>query len=84
MRSFSDNTDVVVDLSYDNPNTTNNGGPDVADPRYVRVRMQHSFIAMPENKFVPRKDDPRVGYFMTERNDLTSISPTPYKDMIHH
>lgn len=84
LRSFSDNTDVVVDLSYDNPNTTNNGGPDIADPRYVRVRMQHSFIAMPENKFVPRKDDPRVGYFMTERNDLTSINPTPYKDMIHH
>ncbi len=84
LRSFSDNTDVVVDLSYDNPSVTADGGPDIADPRYVRVRMQHSFIAMPENKFVPRKDDPRVGYFMTERNDLTSISPTPYKDMIHH
>jgi Met-zincin/Domain of unknown function (DUF5117) len=84
LRSFSDNTDVVVDLSYDNPTVTADGGPDIADPRYVRVRMQHSFIAMPENHFVPRKDDPRVGYFMTERNDLTSISPTPYKDMIHH
>ncbi len=84
LRSFSDNTDVVVDLSYDNPSITADGGPDIADPRYVRVRMQHSFIAMPDNQFVPRKDDPRVGYFMTERNDLTSISPTPYKDMIHH
>ena len=84
LRSFSDNTDVVVDLSYDNPTVTANGGPDIADPRYVRVRMQHSFIAMPDNQFVPRKDDPRVGYFMTERDDLTSISPTPYKDMIHH
>jgi hypothetical protein len=73
-----------VDLSYDNPTVTADGGPDIADPRYVRVRMQHSFIAMPDNQFVPRKDDPRVGYFMTERNDLTSISPTPYKDMIHH
>ena len=83
LRSFNDNTDVVVDLSYDNPNTTNDGGPDVADPRYVRVRMQHSFIAMPNNNFVSRKDDPRVGYFMSERNDQTSISPTPYKDMIH-
>jgi len=83
LRSFSDNTDVVVDLSYDNPNTTNDGGPDIADPRYVRVRMQHSFIAMPTNNFVSRKDDPRVGYFMSERNDQTSISPTPYKDMIH-
>jgi len=84
LRSFKDNTDVVVDLTYDNPSVTADGGPDIADARYVRVRMQHSFIAMPENKFVPRKDDPRVGYFMTERNDLTSISPTPYKDMIHH
>lgn len=83
LRSFPDNTDVVVDLSYDNPQTLADGGPDVADPRYVRVRMQHSFIAMPKNDFVPRRDDPRVGYFTEERNDQTSISPVPYKDMIH-
>ena len=83
LRSFADNTDVVVDLSYDNPNILANGGADIADPRYVRVRMQHSFIAMPKNNFVPRKDDPRIGYFMEEVNDQTSISPTPYKDMIH-
>jgi hypothetical protein len=83
LRSFADNTDVVVDLSYDNPNTLANGGADIADPRYVRVRMQHSFIAMPENNFVPRKDDPRIGYFLQEVNDQTSISPTPYKDMIN-
>ena len=83
LRSFPDNTDVVVDLSYDNPQTLADGGPDVVDPRYVRVRMQHSFIAMPNNGFVPRRDDPRVGFFMQERNDQTSISPTPYKDMIN-
>ena len=83
LRSFADNTDVVVDLSYDNPNIMASGGADIADPRYVRVRMQHSFIAMPNNNFVPRKDDPRIGYFMEEVNDQTSISPTPYKDMIH-
>lgn len=83
LRSFPDNTDVVVDLSYDNPQTLADGGPDVADPRYVRVRMQHSFIAMPKNDFVSRRDDPRVGYFTEERNDQTSISPVPYKDMIH-
>ena len=83
LRSFPDNTDVVVDLSYDNPNILASGGADIADPRYVRVRMQHSFIAMPKNDFVARKDDPRIGYFMEEVNDQTSISPTPYKDMIH-
>lgn len=83
LRSFADNTDVVVDLSYDNPNILASGGADIADPRYVRVRMQHSFIAMPNNNFVPRKDDPRIGYFMQEVNDQTSISPVPYKDMIN-
>ncbi len=83
LRNFADNTDVVVDLSYDNPTVLANGGPDIADPRYVRVRMQHSFIAMPSNSFVARRDDPRVGYFMQEVNDQTSISPTPYKDMIN-
>lgn len=84
LRSFPDNTDVVVDLSYDNPYTLASGGPDVVDPRYVRVRMQHSFIAMPETTdFWPRRDDPRVGFFTTQRNDQTSISPTPYKDMIN-
>lgn len=83
LRSFPDNTDVVVDLSYDNPVAIADGGPDVVDPRYVRVRMQHSFIAMPNNNYKSRRDDPRVGFFMEQRNDQTSISPVPYKDMIH-
>ncbi len=82
IRSFPNNTDVVVDLSYDNPSTIANGGPDVTDPRYVRVRMQHSFIEMPKNDFRPRRDDQRVGYFLDQRNDQTSISPVPFKDMI--
>ncbi|HVZ25277.1 MAG TPA: DUF5117 domain-containing protein, partial [Sediminibacterium sp.] len=83
LRSFPENTDVVVDLTYDNPNTLASGGPDITDPRYVRVRMQHSFIAMPHNNFRSRRDDPRIGYFMETRNDQTSISPVPYMDMIH-
>lgn len=83
VRSFPDNTDVVVDLAYDNPNNIASSGPDITDGRYVRVRMQHSLIAMPENEYLPRRDDPRVGYFMEEVTDLTSISPVPYKDVIH-
>lgn len=83
IRSFPNNTDVVVDLSYDNPNTIASAGPDVTDPRYVRVRMQHSFIEMPKNDFRSRRDDPRVGYFMQQRNNQTSTSPVPFKDMIN-
>jgi len=84
VRSFPNNTDVVVDMAYDNPNAFVSGGNDITDPRYIRVRMQHSFIEMPkDNNFRPRRDDPRVGYFMEQTNDQTSISSTPYKDFIH-
>ena len=83
IRSYPNNTDIVVDLSYDNPSTMASGGPDVVDPRYVRVRMQHSFLEMPKNDFRARRDDPRVGYFMQQRTDMTSIGVTPYKDMIN-
>nr|MCU0537687.1 zinc-dependent metalloprotease [Hydrococcus sp. Prado102] len=83
IRSYPNNTDIVVDLSYDNPTTLASGGPDVVDPRYVRIRMQHSFLEMPKNDFSPRRDDPRVGYFMQQRTDMTSVGVTPYKDMIN-
>lgn len=83
IRSFPDNTDVVVDLAYDNPGAAVSGGPDITDPRYVRVKMQHSLIEMPSNNFRPRRDDPRVGYFMQQVTDQTSISAVPYKDKIN-
>ena len=83
VRSFPNNTDVVVDLTYDNPSALVSGGPDITDPRYVRVRMQHSFLEMPANDFKGRRDDPRVGYFMEQVTDQTSISPVPYKDHIN-
>ena len=82
LRSYPNNTDVVVDLAFDNPNALA-GSPDVTDPRYVRVRMQHSFIEMPKNNFKSRLDDHRVGYFSDNVTNLTSISPVPYKDNIH-
>lgn len=83
VRSFADNTDIVVDLAYDNPNAFVGGGPDITDARYTRVRMQHSLIEMPKNDFRSRRDDPRVGYFMQQVTDQTSIKTVPYKDKIH-
>jgi len=82
VKSFPGNTDVVVDLAYDNPMPFNNGGKDITDARYVRVKMQHTFLEVPQNDFRPRRDDPRVGYFGAEVDNLTSLSSTPYKDFI--
>jgi hypothetical protein len=84
VRSFPNNTDIVVDLAYDNPNAFVSGGADITDPRYVRVRMQHSLIEIPQNDFKPRMDDPRIGYFTQQVTDQTSISAVPYKDKINH
>jgi len=82
VRSYPNNTDVIVDLAYDNPSPINGGGADITDARYNRIRMQHSFLAMPNNDFAPRIDDPRVGYFGQEVTNLTSISPVPFRDLI--
>lgn len=83
VRSFPNNTDVTVDLAYDNPAPLNGGDKTITDARYVRVRVQHTFFSMPENNFRPRRDDPRIGYFGQQINDQTSIKPTPYKDIIN-
>ncbi|MFN3530525.1 MAG: zinc-dependent metalloprotease [Bacteroidia bacterium] len=83
IRSYPENTDVVVDLVYDNPNASNAGGKDVADPRAITVRIQHSIIAMPQNDYQPRRDDPRLGYFGQQVNDMTSVSATNYRDVIN-
>jgi len=83
IRSYPNNTNILVDLAYDNPVPFNSGGKDITDARYVRVCIQHSFIEMPESDYRPRRDDPRVGYFLNEVNDQTSLSATPFQDVIH-
>ena len=83
IRSYPNNSDVIVDLAYDNPMPFNQGGKDITDARYVRVKLQHSFIEVPVNDFKPRLDDPRIGYFTQEVDDLTSNEITNYRDMIN-
>ncbi len=83
LRSFPSNTDILVDMAYDNPGAVISG-PDITDARYVRIRVQHSFIEVNDNDFKSRKDDARVGYFTQLTTDQTSTSPVPYKDKINH
>lgn len=83
IRSYPKNTDVVVEYVYDNPSPINRGSGAVTDARSVSIKYQHTFIEMPDNDYQPRYDDPRVGYFMTQKDDQISTSVTPYRDMIH-
>lgn len=83
IRNYPKNTDVIVEYVYDNPAPANGGGPDVTDARSVTVKIQHSIIEMPKNNFKPRYDDPRIGYFMQQIEDMTTQKATPYKDVIN-
>ncbi|HEY8936192.1 MAG TPA: zinc-dependent metalloprotease [Cyclobacteriaceae bacterium] len=83
IRSYPNNTDVVVSLAYENPTPLKFGGKDITDARYVQVKMQHSFIEVPQNDYKPRYDDPRVGYFMQEVDNLTATEVASYKDVIN-
>lgn len=83
VRSYPENTDLEVEYVYSDGAPVGSTGADITDPRNVSVRVYHSLIAMSDNDYEPRFDDPRVGYFTTEVTDLTSFSPTPYRDLIH-
>ncbi|MEO0573879.1 MAG: zinc-dependent metalloprotease [Pseudomonadota bacterium] len=82
LRSYPQNTDIEVEYVYSNATPKGRTGADITDSRHVAVRVLHSLIAMPDNNFQPRFDDPRVGFFLDPVTDLTSYSATPYRDMI--
>ena len=88
LRSYPDNTAISVEYVFENPTPAWTGdskaqADEIADPRYVSVKVQHSLIRMPENNFKPRFDDPRIGYFTTRITDMTTTDTTPYRDVIH-
>ena len=83
INNYPKNTDVIVEYVYDNPSPTNYGSSGVTDARAVSLQLQHSLIEVPDNDYTIRIDDPRVGYFTTQVTDMTSKSPTPYRDLVH-
>jgi len=82
VRSYPENTNVFVDYVFENPAPLVPAQEDVTDSRFVSIRLQHSFVKVPDNDYQPRIDDPRVGYFLQYITDLTSPSHTPYRDLI--
>lgn len=82
IRNYPENTDVVVEYAFENPYPTVSGSEAVTNARYVALKVQHSFIDLPESDFRPRYNDDRVGYFIEKITDQTSPSVTPYRDVI--
>lgn len=83
VNNYPENSEISVQYVYDNPSPRRGASSAVTDVRSISVKYRHSILAMPENDFQPRPDDPRIGFFMTQVTDMTSFDATPYKDMIH-
>lgn len=81
--NFPENTHVVVDYVYENDKPKVRGGREITDPRYVSLKLQHAFVELPDDNFTARRDDPRIGYFSQQFDDLTSDQTTNYRDVIN-
>jgi len=83
IKNYPENSDVVVKYVFDNAATRGAPSQAVTDARYIEIYLQHSFIEMPKNNYKPRFDDPRIGYFTTQTNDMTTTNGINYRDLIH-
>lgn len=77
-KAFPRNTEVEATLTF---TTTDRPGALVRGvtptPDIVSVRQHHSFVALPEPGYVPRRQDPRVGIFGVEFYDYASPFTEP-------
>ncbi|MDB2384993.1 zinc-dependent metalloprotease [Polaribacter sp.] len=83
IKNYPENTNIKTEYVYSNPSVLNGGGSDITDGRNVSIKVFHTFMNMPESDYSPRMDDPRVGYFLTQTNDMTSTEVVNYRDFIH-
>ena len=77
-KAFPRNTEVEATLTF---TTSDRPGALVRDvtptAEVITVREHHSFVALPEPGFVPRRQDPRVGVFGIEFYDYASPFTEP-------
>ena len=83
IQNYPENTNVKTEYVYSNPTVLNGGGNDVTDGRNVSVKVFHTFMNMPEDGYKTRLDDARVGYFLTQTNDMTATGTVNYRDLVH-
>ncbi|HEX8254413.1 MAG TPA: zinc-dependent metalloprotease [Thermoanaerobaculia bacterium] len=77
-KAFPRNTEVEATLTFASSDRAGNlvrGVTPTAD--VVTVRQHHSFVALPEPGFEPRRQDPRVGVFGIEFYDYASPFTEP-------
>lgn len=78
LKSFPRNSEIGVIANF-RANETKSRSVTVPDQRSISLQFRYSLVQLPENDYMPRLADDRVGYFMDMYLDYTSDRPDdPY------
>ena len=83
IKNYPENTNIKTEYVYKNPSVLNGGSSAIKDGRNVSIKVFHTFLKMPKQGYTSHYDDPRVGYFTTQVDNMTSEKTTNYKDLVH-
>jgi hypothetical protein len=83
IRNYPENLNIKTDYVYNNPNILSSGSNSISDSRYVSMKAFHTLIEMPDEDYEIRLDDQRVGYFLTQVDNLTDSGTTNYRDLVN-
>jgi len=76
-KNFPDNSEFEVTLTLTGQATGGYIRSVTPTPNFVTVREHHSFVKLPDNKYKPRKFDPRAGYFNISYYDYATPISEP-------
>jgi len=76
-KSFPDNTEFEAIITLAGNGTGTEISSVTPNPDFVTVRMHQSFIRLPDNKYKPRKFDPRSGLYDVEYMDFATPIDQP-------
>ncbi|TCP24636.1 uncharacterized protein DUF5117 [Tenacibaculum skagerrakense] len=83
IKNYPENTNIKTEYVFNNPTILGGGSRAIKDGRYVSIKVFHTFMNIPEDGYEVRFDDPRVGFFTTQVNDMTSTETINYRDLVH-
>jgi hypothetical protein len=72
LKAFPRNSEIEVTLTFTGDNPGNYVRDVTPTPEAITVRERHSFVRLPEPGYVPRRSDPRAGFFGIEYADYAT------------
>ncbi len=71
-KSFEKNSEFEATLTFASSKPGNLASQAAADGSTIAIRQHHSFVALPDDNYQPRRWDPRVGCFSIDYTDYSA------------